>query len=150
MYNSAERSPPDEITETGAGGDVMALPQILLVEDESIVALDLTRRLTRWGYAVTRVASGDAAVEAADTLRPGLVLMDVRLPGSVDGLQAAAAIWARRPVPIVYLTGSADPVLLDGVQTPPPVLTLAKPFSEAALRDILGQALAAWPGGSRP
>jgi CheY-like chemotaxis protein len=127
----------------------MALPQILLVEGESIVALDLTRRLTRWGYAVTRVASGAAAVDAADTLRPGLVLMDVRLPGAVDGLQTAA-IWARRPVPIVYLTGSADPAPLDGVQTPPPVLTLAKPFSAAALRDILGQALAAWPGGSRP
>jgi CheY-like chemotaxis protein len=149
VYNSAERSPPDEITETGAGGDVMALPQILLVEDESIVALDLTRRLTRWGYAVTRVASGAAAVDAADTLRPGLVLMDVRLPGSVDGLQAAA-IWARRPVPIVYLTGSADPALLDGVQTPPPVFTLAKPFSEATLQDIIGQAVVAWPDKPPP
>jgi CheY-like chemotaxis protein len=125
----------------------MALPQILLVEGESIVALDLTRRLTRWGYAVTRVASGAAAVDAADTLRPGLVLMDVRLPGAVDGLQAAAAIWARRPVPIVYLTGSADPALLDGVQTPP-VLTLAKPFSAAALQDIIGRAVAAWPDKS--
>jgi CheY-like chemotaxis protein len=127
---------------------MMALPQILLVEDESIVALDLARRLTRWGYAVTRVASGAAAVDAADTLRPGLVLMDVRLPGAVDGLQAAAAIWARRPVPIVYLTGSADPALLDGVQTPPPVLTLAKPFSAAALQDIIGRAVAAWPDKS--
>jgi CheY-like chemotaxis protein len=121
----------------------MALPQILLVEDELIVALDLTRRLTRLGYAVTRVASGAAAVAAADAHPPGLVLMDVRLPGAMDGLQAAAAIWARRPVPIVYLTGSTDPALLAAIQTPAPVLTLAKPFSAEALHDIVGRALAA-------
>jgi CheY-like chemotaxis protein len=72
----------------------MVPPQILVVEDESIVALDLTRRLTRWGYAVTQVTSGAAAVAAADRLRPQLVFMDVHLPGAMDGLQAVAAIWA--------------------------------------------------------
>jgi CheY-like chemotaxis protein len=128
----------------------MVPPQILVVEDESIVALDLTRRLTRWGYAVTQVTSGAAAVAAADRLRPQLVFMDVHLPGAMDGLQAAAAIWAQQCVPIIYLTGDAVSTLLDDVQTPPPLFTLTKPFSEAALQEILGRSLAAWSDAPRP
>lgn len=128
----------------------MALPQILVVEDEPIVALDLTRRLTRWGYAVTRVSSGAAAVDGARTRRPGLVFMDVHLSGAMDGLQAAAAMWAQQPMPIVYLTGEATAALLDGVKTPPPVFTLSKPFSEKALQDTLNRALAAWADGPPP
>jgi CheY-like chemotaxis protein len=123
--------------------DAMVLPQILIVEDDAIVALDLSRRLTRWGYSVVRVTSGAAALAAVDTLRPGLVFMDVQLPGAMDGLQAAA-LWARRRVPIIYLTGEAPSALLNRVQTPPPVFTLSKPFSEAALQETLRQALAAW------
>jgi CheY-like chemotaxis protein len=56
----------------------MDLTQILVVEDEMIVALDLTLRLTRWGHTVTRVPS----VDAAAMLRPGLVFIDVHLPGA--------------------------------------------------------------------
>jgi CheY-like chemotaxis protein len=121
----------------------MALPHILVVEDEPIVAFALARRLARLGYTVTRVASGTAALDAADTLRPGLVFMDVHLPGAMDGLQAAASIWARQRIPIIYLTGATESTFLDSVKTPPPVLTLSKPFSEAALQEILSRALAA-------
>jgi CheY-like chemotaxis protein len=98
---------------------------------------------------VTRVPSGGAAV----TLRPGLVFMDVHLPGALDGLHAAAAIWAQRPMPIIDLTGDAASALLDDVKTPPPVFTLSKPFSQAALRETIGRALAAWsdaPAGDVP
>jgi CheY-like chemotaxis protein len=150
VYNSAYRAPQEETTGTDAGKEAMALPQILVVEDEPIVALDLTRRLTRWGYRVVRVTSGAAAVDAANRLRPALILMDVHLPGVMDGLHAAAAIWARQRIPIIYLTGDAESALLDGVQTPPPVFTLAKPFSEAALQEILGRSLAAWSDAPRP
>ena len=116
---------------------------ILIVEDESIVAFDLTRRLTRWGYTVTRVTSGAAAVDAARTLRPSLVFMDIHLPGAMNGWQAAASIWAQWHIPMIYLTGHAAPHLLSDVQTPPPVFVLSKPFTEAALRETLGHALAA-------
>jgi hypothetical protein len=51
-------------------------------------------------------------------------------------------------VPIVYRTDSADPALLDAGQTTPPVVTLANPFSEAALQNIIGQAVVAWPDRS--
>jgi CheY-like chemotaxis protein len=145
VYNDACRIPQEGTIGTGAEKDAMALPQILLVEDESIVALDLTRRLTRWGYAVTRVSSGAAAVDAADTLRPALVLMDVHLPGAMDALDAAAAIWARQRLPIISLTGDAPSAPLNGLQTLPPVFTLSNPFSEAALQGGLRRALAPRP-----
>jgi CheY-like chemotaxis protein len=60
------------------------LTQLLVVEDEMIVALDLTRRLTRWGHTVTQVTSGAAAVDAADMLRPRLVFIDVHLPDAME------------------------------------------------------------------
>jgi CheY-like chemotaxis protein len=60
----------------------MDLTQILVVEDEMIVALDLTRRLTRSGHTVTRVLSVAAGLDAAAMLRPGLVFKDVHLPGA--------------------------------------------------------------------
>jgi CheY-like chemotaxis protein len=71
------------------------------------------------------------------TLRPGLVFIDVHLPGAMDAVDAAAAIWAQQRIPIIYLTGDAPSALLNGVQTPPPVFTLSKPFSEAALQEVL-------------
>jgi two-component system, cell cycle sensor histidine kinase and response regulator CckA len=124
----------------------MNLTHILVVEDESIVALDLTQQLTRWGYTVTRITSGAEAVAVADTLRPELVLMDVHLPGAMDGLHAATHIWAQWRIPIIYLTGHADSAFLAGVKTPPPVFTLSKPFTKAALQEILSRALAEWSG----
>lgn len=115
----------------------MALPQILLVEDESIVAPDLTPRLTRWGYAVTRVASGAAAMVAADTRRPGLVvvdvhqsgaieralagrphlvLMDIHLHGTMDGIDAARHIQAAAPIPVVYMSSHANAATIERFQ----------------------------------
>jgi CheY-like chemotaxis protein len=123
---------------------------ILVVEDESIVALDLIRRLTRWGYTVTRVTSGAAAVEVARMFRPSLVFMDIHLPGAMDGLHAAAHIWAQWHIPIIYLTGHAAPQLLSDVQTPPPVFALSKPFTKTALQETLSQALVAWSDEPRP
>jgi CheY-like chemotaxis protein len=113
------------------------------------VALDLARRLARLGFNVTRVTSGAAAVDAADTLRPALVLMDVHLPGAVDGLHAAASIWAQQRIPIICPTGDAESALLDGAQTPPPVFALFKPFTKTTLQETLSEALAACSDGSR-
>jgi hypothetical protein len=74
----------------------------------------------------------------------------VHLLGAMDGLHAAAAIWARQPMPTIDLTGDAASALLDGVKPPPPVFTLSKPFSEKALQDTLNRALAAWADGPPP
>ena len=120
----------------------MDMAQILIVEDERIVAKDLARRLTRMGHTVVAtVASGEAAIQAATELRPGVVLMDVGLPGELDGLAAAAHIWTRLQIPVIYLTGYSDSQTLGQARTPLPLLHLQKPFNEETLRDVLTRAL---------
>jgi CheY-like chemotaxis protein len=82
--------------------------RILIVEDESIVRLDLQNRLERLGYAVVGVASrGEEAVAKALELGPDLVLMDVSLAGPMNGIEAARQIRAVRNTPVIYLTAYA-------------------------------------------
>jgi CheY-like chemotaxis protein len=88
---------------------MMAQVRILIVEDERIVARDLEDGLKALGYAVSGVASSgeDGVLQAAKT-RPDLVLMDIRLRGEVDGVEAAGQIRTQFDIPVVYLTAYAD------------------------------------------
>ena len=73
------------------------MARILIVEDERIVALDLQRRLARYGYDVVGVASsGDEAVHKALSSSPDLILMDVQLQGVPDGIEASTRIRRER------------------------------------------------------
>ena len=77
----------------------MSKPAILIVEDEAIVAADLAGKLQRLGYEVAETAAqGEEAVALAGRLRPQLVLMDIRLQGPMDGIEAAEAIRCRHDV----------------------------------------------------
>jgi CheY-like chemotaxis protein len=79
--------------------------RILVVEDESIIQLDIQHQLQRLGHSVVGcAASGEDAVVKAAELKPDLVLMDVRLAGPMDGIEAATQIRAAREVPILFLT----------------------------------------------
>jgi CheY-like chemotaxis protein len=109
----------------------MIRPTLVLVEDECIIALDLARRLTTLGYAVLAIArSGREAVQQASALRPDLVLMDVGLPGGMDGLEAAAHIRAQAEIPIIYLTGSPEGVIPSG-------FTIQKPVRDQTLHQTI-------------
>ena len=84
-------------------------PTILVVEDERIVALDLVATLKDLDYTVVAsVLSGEAAVEQSTRLRPNIVLMDIRLAGVMDGIQAARVIWNELNIPIIFLTAHSD------------------------------------------
>ena len=86
---------------------------ILVVEDEQIVALELKDRLTRMGHSVVGiVTSGEEAIEESRRLRPDLIVMDIRLQGELDGIDAAAAIRKELDTAIVYLTAYADETTL--------------------------------------
>jgi len=115
--------------------------RILIVEDESIVQLDLQTRLRRLGYAVVGVAArGEEAVAKAAELVPDLVLMDVRLNGPMDGIEAARRIRSERLIPIVYVTAYADS--FDPVMSEPLRPRLSKPFRTPELQAAIAQALA--------
>jgi PAS domain S-box-containing protein len=110
---------------------------ILIVEDESIVAADLESRLRRLGYEVAGIATGgEAAIDLTGRLRPQLVLMDIRLEGAMDGIEAAEAIRRRDDVPVIYLTAYSDPATLARAKLTGPFGYILKPFEE---RDLATQ-----------
>ena len=87
--------------------------QILIVEDEGIVAKDLQAMLRRLGYHVpATVGTGELAIQTALQNQPDLILMDIQLRGSMDGVQASAAITSQQDVPILYLTANSDEATL--------------------------------------
>jgi diguanylate cyclase (GGDEF)-like protein len=107
---------------------------ILVVEDERIVALDLAATLEDLGYRVAGVAATAAeAHQLARRERPDLVLMDVRLQGDVDGIQTAASLKSEWHVPIVFLTANANGDTLRRALETCPGGFLAKPYDQHSL-----------------
>jgi len=120
----------------------MTAPRILIVEDETIVAMDLAAGLRRLGYeVVATVRTGEGAVEAAKTLRPDLILMDIRLKGEMDGIEAATRIHHEQRIPVVFLTAHADQQTLDRSHDAAPYGYLIKPFDEGLLQRVVAIAL---------
>ena len=115
---------------------------ILLVEDERIVALDLATTLQELGYTlVASVSSGEAAIEQAQKTNPNLVLMDIRLAGKMDGIQAAHEIRKHCDIPIIYLTAHSDDPTLTRAKSTEPHGYLVKPFKAPELRCAIEIAL---------
>ncbi|WP_353117154.1 response regulator [Nitratidesulfovibrio sp.] len=117
-------------------------PSIVIVDDEQIVALDIRRTLERLGYAVPAMAAdGEEAVRMAGELRPDLVLMDIRLRGPMDGIEAAGRIAAQYGVPVVFLTAFSDAATLERAKACGPFGFLVKPFEERELHSTIEVAL---------
>jgi PAS domain S-box-containing protein len=120
----------------------MAQARILIVEDETIVAMDIAATLRRLGYEVVgMVGSGTAAIECAQSTSPDLILMDIRIKGPMDGIEAASVIQQQRTTPIVFLTAHADADTVERAKAASPYGYLVKPFDERALHRILEIAL---------
>jgi CheY-like chemotaxis protein len=91
--------------------------RMVIVEDESITALDVARQLRRLGYQVVALASsGPQAIEQALTHHPDVVLMDIHLQGAMDGIEAARHIQAAAPIPVVSMSAHADAATLKHLQ----------------------------------
>ena len=109
--------------------------RILIVEDQRLIAADIENTLKKLGYVVVgNVSSGEDAISTSDQVRPELVLMDVRLRGEMDGIQAAEIIRDRFNVPVVYLTAYADEETILRATKTTPFGYLVKPFNERELR----------------
>jgi PAS domain S-box-containing protein len=109
--------------------------RILVVEDQRLIAADIENTLNKLNYDVVgNVSSGEEAISASGRLRPELVLMDVRLRGEMDGIQAAEIIRDRFNVPVVYLTANADEDTILRAKKTTPFGYLVKPFNERELR----------------
>jgi CheY-like chemotaxis protein len=116
-------------------------PRILVVEDEFIVALELTRSLERMGYSVCgTVGSGIAAIDCVERERPDCILMDVSLKGEMDGIEAARHIQRRYGIRSVFLSGYPADEMMARVADVKPIGCFVKPLEyeqlEAALEDF--------------
>jgi PAS domain S-box-containing protein len=104
------------------------------VEDERIVGRDLQGRLRRLGYEVPAVAATrDEALQLAEHFRPDLVLMDIHLNGTPQGIEAAREIRENFDLPVVYLTGHSDAATLENAKQTEPFGYVLKPFEDREL-----------------
>jgi len=116
--------------------------QLLIVEDEVIIAKDLERHLRAWGYEVIGLApSGEEAYEISLLAHPDLVLMDIRLNGEIDGIETAARIYEHLDVPVIYLTAHADEPTLQRAKLTHPLGYLMKPVDFSTLHASIEMAL---------
>jgi CheY-like chemotaxis protein len=116
--------------------------RILIVEDERVISTDIRRRLSRMGHAVVGIAaSGEEAIEDAQRLQPDLVLMDVRLRGHMDGIEAAQHIRAQFEIPVIFMSAYTTVQTLEHIWRTMPAGYLSKPFFEPQLRLALERAL---------
>ncbi|MCZ6508752.1 MAG: sigma 54-interacting transcriptional regulator [Acidobacteria bacterium] len=117
--------------------------RILIVEDEAVVALDIERRVTGLGHTVVATTdTAEEAIELAERERPDLILMDIRLRGLMDGIEAGRQIRNEWRIPVVYLTAHADEPTLARAKETAPFGYILKPFDEQKLRVTLEVALA--------
>jgi len=115
---------------------------VLIVEDEQIVALDLQQTLHDLGYEVFAIASSaEEAIARASERRPDLVLMDIRIKGQRDGIEAAEVLHTQFSIPVVFLTAHTNPATIERAKRVEPAGYLVKPVKVAELRSVIEVAL---------
>jgi signal transduction histidine kinase len=120
----------------------MSPVRVLVVEDESIVALDIQHRLQAMGYEVVGLAlTGPEAIELGGALHPDVALMDIQLRGPFSGIVTAEQLRANLGIPVVYLTAYADQATLERARVSEPFGYVIKPFEDRELNITLDIAL---------
>ncbi|MBC7185638.1 MAG: response regulator [Calditrichaeota bacterium] len=117
-------------------------PRILIVEDEAIVARDVEGMLRDLGYQVVGIAAtGEQAIDKAKATQPDLVLMDIKLRGAIDGVQAAEEIVTSVGVPVIFVTANSDDLTLQRAKITTPFGYVLKPFEPRELHIAIEIAL---------
>lgn len=109
--------------------------RILIVEDDMIIAANISLQLTNLGYEVTGIVSrGEEAVQHAKTSVPDLLLLDVNLKGRMNGFDTAKAIQNFKDIPIIYLTANNDEASFALAKETHPWAFITKPFNKLNLQ----------------
>jgi signal transduction histidine kinase len=116
----------------------MTTGNILIVEDEHIIALDIKRTLAKAGYNITGIAvCADEAIQQAAQKQPDLVLMDISIEGDIDGIETAMQLHEAYQIPIIYLTAHADEGTLNRAKATPTFGYIQKPFNRHELTTMI-------------
>jgi DNA-directed RNA polymerase specialized sigma24 family protein len=156
-FNPAEASeilgaPPTEIEsligEAQAEIDAELATQVLIIEDEPVIAADIEALVRELGHEVMDVAATRReAVDAVDQSRPGLVLADIQLADGSSGIDAVKDILGRFDVPVIFITAFPERLLTG--ERPEPTFLITKPFQPETVKAAIGQALFFHPGRAR-
>jgi len=118
------------------------MSKILVVDDEAIITMQLEERLSAMGYTVAGMAaSGEEAVEKARRIRPDLVLMDIVMPGKMNGIEAAKIVTGELDIPVVFVTSYADDAIIEKAKSVRPYGYIVKPFNELEIKAAIEVAL---------
>ncbi len=132
----------------------MSKEKILVVEDEPLVGEEIREDLERLGYVVPKLLStSDGIAEEVNRCQPDLILMDIRLEGSADGIDAAFRLKAEFDLPVIFLSAHSDQETLARAMLTAPSAYLLKPFNERELAANIAMALASFrkkPAASPP
>jgi CheY-like chemotaxis protein len=116
--------------------------RILVVEDEAIIAMDIESILRKMGFSHPEIVhSGEESIQKVAAGRPHLVLMDIKLKGNLDGIQAAKQIFYHYHVPVVYITAFGDESTLKRANGTARFGYITKPFEEKELQSTIQNAL---------
>ncbi len=114
---------------------------VVIAEDEALIRMDLAEMLTDEGYDVVgQAGDGAKAIELAETLRPDLVILDVKMP-VLDGIAAAQAIAGKRIAPVVILTAFSQRDLIERARDAGAMAYLVKPFTQSDLMPAIEMAV---------
>jgi DNA-binding NarL/FixJ family response regulator len=128
--------PGREQTQQGAGRHRVL--RVLIAEDEMFVAMDAEAIITRAGHQVVGIApSADDAIAKTAQLKPDLILMDIRLKGHRDGIDAAEEIRSRFGLPVLFVSANVDPVTHARAMKVAPMGFISKPVSSDSLIEVL-------------
>jgi CheY-like chemotaxis protein len=118
------------------------MSKILVVDDEAIITMQLEERLSAMGYSVAGMAaSGEDAIDKARSLLPDLVLMDIVMPGKMNGIEAAKIITKELDIPVVFVTSYADDRIIEQAKSVRPYGYIVKPFNELEIKAAIEVAL---------
>lgn len=113
-------------------------PTILIVEDEMIVSMQLSRELARKGYAICgQAVTGEQAIALAREKSPDLIMMDIGLAGSLDGIETAKMIRAFLKSPIIFMTGYSEKEVLERALSLESTDHLSKPIREVEFQNTV-------------
>ncbi|MBD3412931.1 MAG: response regulator [Candidatus Aminicenantes bacterium] len=130
------------LLKSNSEGPNMLHKNILIVEDEYITALDIKTQLLSVGnYRFEIAGTGEEAVWKALENPIDLVLMDIKLKGEMDGIEAAQKIKKKRNIPLIYISGNLDTLDPKRLERTKPERILRKPISEQKLRNVVTEVL---------
>ena len=118
------------------------MPRILIADDEWVTRVEIEEMLTNLGYEVVGQAeTGAEAIDMTRSLEPDLIVMDVMMPGEMNGIDAARVIKAELGTPIIFITGYGDPEYIEAAKEIAPFGYVMKPFDEKEIHAAVEIAL---------